>query len=244
LGSPSEPERALSFDAVARDYERHRPDYPPEAVAWLAERLGVGSGTRVLDLGAGTGKLTRALVELGADVVAVEPGTKMLAELRAAVPGARGLLGSAESIPLPDGTVDVAAAGQAYHWFDPARALPELHRVLRGGGGLALLWNWWDLDDPTQKRLAALSGRARGDFASLPGEPWFAETGRTRIRSSWPLTTEGLVARFATSSAVITAPPGQRDRTLAEVREIARELGDEFHLSRLTHVFAFRRIDP
>ena len=153
-------ERARSFESVASDYERHRPEYPAAALQWAAERIGLEPGARVLDVGAGTGKLTRGLVALGFDVVAVEPGAPMLAQLRSAVPEAEAFEGAAESIALPDAGIAAAFAGQAYHWFDRERALPELHRVIRAGGGLALLWNWWDERDPLQRELAEIVGYA------------------------------------------------------------------------------------
>jgi ubiquinone/menaquinone biosynthesis C-methylase UbiE len=108
-------ERARSFETVAAEYERHRPDYPEEALRWAADELGLATGARVLDVGAGTGKLTRGLVALGFDVVAVEPGAPMLEQLRRAVPEAEALEAPAEAIPLPAASVDAAFAGQAFH---------------------------------------------------------------------------------------------------------------------------------
>jgi SAM-dependent methyltransferase len=133
-------ERAASFGAVADAYERARPGYPDDAVRWLA-----GDEPRdVVDLGAGTGKLTRSLVALGHRVTAVEPLEEMLAELRRAVPRATAVQGSAEAIPLPDGTADVVTCAQAFHWFDHPVALSEMARVLRPGGRIALVWNTRD----------------------------------------------------------------------------------------------------
>src|SRR5207249_12201497 len=131
-------ERARSFESVAAEYERHRPEYPEEALRRAAGLLGLEPGARVLDIGAGTGKRTRGLVAVGLDVVAVEPGGPMLEQLRIAVPEAEAFGGAAEAIPLADASVSAAFAGQAYHWFDRDRALPELHRVIRPGGGLSL----------------------------------------------------------------------------------------------------------
>jgi SAM-dependent methyltransferase len=128
---------ASSFAQVADAYERGRPGYPEEAVRWLAGE----TPCDVVDLGAGTGKLTRSLVQLGHRVTAIEPLTEMLELLPASAPGAFAILGNAEVIPLPDASADVVTAAQAFHWFDHSVALPEIARVLRPGGRLALVWN-------------------------------------------------------------------------------------------------------
>src|SRR5512138_2309603 len=130
-----------SFGTAAVAYAEHRPDYARAAARWAVEPA---PGPRVLDLGAGTGKLTGTLVALGADVVAVEPDPAMLAELRRALPAVRARPGTAEAIPLPDASVDAVLAGNALHWFDLAVARPEMARVLAPGGILAGLWNVLD----------------------------------------------------------------------------------------------------
>ena len=143
-----------AFADVAGAYERGRPGYPEDAVRWL-----VGDEPHdVVDLGAGTGKLTRALVALGHRVTAVEPLDEMRAELAAAVPDARALAGRAEAMPLPDASADVVASAQAFHWFDHDAALPEIARVLRPGGSLALVWNSRDDRDPWMAQLSAIIG--------------------------------------------------------------------------------------
>lgn len=237
--------RSRSFETVAAEYERHRPGYPEEALRWAAEQLGVGSGARVLDVGAGTGKLTRGLVSLGFEVVAVEPGAPMLAQLRTAVPEAEAFEAPAESIPLPDESVDAAFAGQAYHWFDRERAVPELHRVVRPGGGLALLWNWWDERDPLQRELGVLVGYAGHEpyrNEELPAAPWFREVGRTIVETERQSTPEWLVAYLGTSSMFLTMEVDERNRRLAEVQAIAARYGERFQLPLLTYVFAFERL--
>jgi SAM-dependent methyltransferase len=145
-----------SFELVADVYQRSRPSYPQEAIDWIAAKLGLGSGTTVLDLGAGTGKLTRALVETGARVIAVEPGDAMRAELERALPEVEALRGAAEDIPLPDQSVDCVAVGQAFHWFRHDEAIPELHRVLRPRGGVALIWYSRDPDNPLYDEIGDL----------------------------------------------------------------------------------------
>ena len=123
-------DRSLSFGSAAAAYERGRPSYPPEAIDWLLPR----GARHVLDLGAGTGKLTTRLVERGLDVVAVDPIPDMLEVLRTSLPETRALLGTAEEIPLEDNSVDAVLVAQAWHWVDPERAIPEVARVLRPGG--------------------------------------------------------------------------------------------------------------
>jgi ubiquinone/menaquinone biosynthesis C-methylase UbiE len=137
--------RELSFDRVADEYERTRPSYPPT----LLDRLPVSADAAVLDLGAGTGKLTRVLAARYRDVVAVEPLANMRGMLERVVPGVSALPGSAERIPLDDASVDAVFAAQAFHWFDKPVALPEIARVLRPGGVLAVVWNEPDHDRPS-----------------------------------------------------------------------------------------------
>jgi SAM-dependent methyltransferase len=238
-------ERSRSFETVAAEYERHRPDYPEKAIRWAAKQLGLEDHARVLDVGAGTGKLSRGLVALGFDVVAVEPGRPMLEQLRNAVPEAEAVLGPAEAIPLPDASVDAAFAAQAYHWFDRERAVPELHRVVRPGGGLALFWNWWDERDPLQLELGELAGYAgrepyRDD--ELPAEPWFEELGRTIVESTEESSPDALVGYLSTTSAVLTADAAERAESLRAMREVASRYGKRFPLPKLTYVFVFARL--
>ena len=139
VADPADPatvRSARSFGAAASVYHQSRPGYPVDAVAWL-----VGDAVRVLDLGAGTGKLTEALVALDREVIAVDPVEEMLEELEVAVPGVPRILGTAEDIPIEDDAVDAVVAGQAWHWFQPERAVPEIARVLKPGGVLGLVWN-------------------------------------------------------------------------------------------------------
>jgi SAM-dependent methyltransferase len=213
--------RATAFGPAAAAYERGRPGYPREALAWCLP----DGARRVLDLGAGTGKLTRGLLDLGVDVVAVEP----LPELRALIPAqAQALDGHAEGIPLPDGAVDAVLVGQAYHWFDAARALPEIARVLRPGGTLGLLWNVLDDAEPWVAELADAYGaedRARlvRDSTEPPfhGRADLTDPERLVVPHAQDLDVEGLVANVGSRSTTILLGDAERAALLARVRELA-----------------------
>jgi SAM-dependent methyltransferase len=225
--------RGGSFGAVAAAYDEHRPDYPEAAVRWcLCPALATVpdvSRLRVLDLGAGTGKLTGALARLGADVTAVEPDPEMLAELRRRLPGIPGLAGSAEAIPMPDGSVDAVLCGQSLHWFDLEVALPEIARVLAGGGVLAAMWN---SDDDRVEWVAGLQATAKGaaspslsvrraeavDFGVHQfGADLFAAAERAEFPHGQRRTADSLVATIATHSKPLVMAPAERERLLAEV---------------------------
>ena len=137
--------RATSFGQVADEYARGRPGYPAEAIDWVLESA---PGGRVIDLGAGTGKLTRALVAPGRTVTAIEPLDEMRERLAADLPEVTTLAGSAESMPVADASADAVFVAQAFHWFDPVPALNEIARVLAAGGMLGLIWNTRDDSEP------------------------------------------------------------------------------------------------
>ncbi|MEO6794513.1 MAG: class I SAM-dependent methyltransferase [Mycobacterium sp.] len=212
-------ERSLSFGAQAAAYERGRPSYPPEAIDWL-----LPPGARdVLDLGAGTGKLTTRLVERGLDVVAVDPIAGMLEVLRTALPETPALLGTAEQIPLPDNSVDAVLVAQAWHWFDATQAIPELVRVLRPGGRLGLVWNTRDERLGWVKELGAIIGRedARDVVdagVSLP-EP-FGDIESHQVEWTNYLTPQALIDLVASRSYCITSPDAVRTKTLDQVRDL------------------------
>ena len=223
--------RASSFGAVAAEYAEHRPAYPAEAARWCVAPLGRDiAGLRVLDLGAGTGKLTAPLAGLGADVTAVEPDAAMLAELRRQLPSVRTLSGQAEAIPLPDASVDAVLCGQALHWFDLTRAIPEIGRVLVGGGVLAALWNSDDdrvpwvagLRDVSEGAASPTLSTRRRDVASFGVDQFadlFEPITRAEFANSLPRTAESLVATMATHSQVLVLPPAERERLLNGVRD-------------------------
>jgi SAM-dependent methyltransferase len=236
---------ARSFGAVADVYERGRPAYPPEALAWL-----VPATTRhIVDLGAGTGKLTRGLYERGLDVVAVEPSDGMRRELTRVLPDVRAVAGSAEDIPLPDGSVDTVISGQAWHWVDPERAVPEVARVLVPGGHLALVWN---IRDEREDWVAQL-GRIMHPQGARPTHGIGVEAIRApfgpveRHTVEWrnPLTRAELLDLVASRSHVITAPPAERAALLAEVRALcdnhpALAGADEISMPYVTYCYRTR----
>lgn len=235
------PTAAAGFSAAAKVYERARPGYPDEAVVWVAERLGIGPGRDVLDLAAGTGKLTRQLVPLGARIVAVEPIDEMRAELERAVPCVVALPGTAEAIPLSDESVDAVTCAQAFHWFHTDEAVREIRRVLRPGGGLALFWNGRDLEDPVQARVDALLAPHKQEFPggeeSTRAVPVPAE--HRTFRFAQNLTIAEYVDRVASTSVVAVMPAAQRDGLLGDFREALTGLAEPLVVRYVTDVYVF-----
>jgi len=220
---------ARGFERGVADYERGRPGYPPEAVDLLARELEIGPGTTVLDLAAGSGKFTRALVRCGAHTIAVEPVNGMRAALARSLPQVEALEGTAESIPLADGSVDAVTVAQAFHWFDGGRALPEIHRVLRPSGRLGLIWNRRDARSERQRRLSAIVDPYRGDVPAYATSAWrrafeesalFSPLEERRFQHVVEADVEGLVARVASISFISVLPDDERERVLERVREL------------------------
>jgi SAM-dependent methyltransferase len=216
----------------------------------LAERLRLGPGRKVVDVGAGTGKLTRGLVATGADVIAVEPLREMRLQLERVVPEADAVDGTAEAIPLPDGAADAVTAAQAFHWFDPERALPEIRRVLREDGALALVWNSRDLRDPLQARVEELIAPYRRaaplqlDRAwqeDVDGSPLFGAIEHHTFGWSEQFTKTDLADRVATTSVIAALPDFERRALLEEVRDAAAELDEPFPFRYVTDVFLMPR---
>lgn len=230
---------AFSFGQVARDYDRIRPTYPVEAVRWA-----IGDPpARVVDLGAGTGILTRVLQQAGFHPVPVEPDERMRAQLAAATPGTTALAGSAEAIPMADGSVDAVLAGQAYHWFDRERAHAEIGRVLRPGGLFAPIWNVRDESVEWVAELSRMALRSRGEHGVDDVGPLFTPPERAEFRHSTTHTADSLVALVRSRSYYLSASPDRRAELDAAVRELAGRIGPErFTLPYVTIVYRTFRV--
>lgn len=244
-----DPRRALTFGARAEEYERWRPSYPVEAVAWL---LPPGAVT-VADLGAGTGKLTARLLALGLEVAAVEPDPAMLAVLRREHPAAVPLLAGAGGLPIPDASVDAVLAGQAWHWFPHEQAVAEVRRVLRPGGWLGLVWNGPDPRDVWEYDLARLDPDTAGrDFHAEPADNPFEVDGLAPDELEWatfPWRREidgpRLAGRLRTHSAFAVLPAGERERLIDAMvavvtAELARRGTATLPLRQRTHCVRWR----
>jgi SAM-dependent methyltransferase len=225
---------AGSFGSAAQAYERGRPPYPAEAVAWAVPP----PARRVLDLGAGTGKLTRALLAAGFEVDAVEPSAGMRDQLAVSAGRASIVAGTGESVPLPDASVDAAVCAQAWHWVDPARAVPEMARVLRPGGTLSLIWNVRDHTEPWVAALDdVLHRHTRQEIDTAPpvgGQ--FGDPERAEFRWRHTLDRAGLLDMVASRSYVILLPGPDRQALLDSVAALADRhgLGDEVELPYVT----------
>jgi len=241
---------ARGFGLVADVYERGRPDYPKAAVKRLVERLDLRPGRTVLDLAAGTGKLTRLLVPSGANVIASEPIPEMRAELERRVPQAIAMGGTAERIPLVDQYVDAVTVAQAFHWFEAEQALREIRRVLRPGGGLALIWNTRDdrnqLNNAISGILEPLSRdtprrRQRDARAILDESGLFTKCQTALFKHRQKLDEEGLVERVLSISFVAAAARDVRADVEQQVRALARERDGRIRLPYVTELYlAFR----
>jgi SAM-dependent methyltransferase len=202
----------------------------------------------VLDLAAGTGKLTRQLAETRAEVVAVEPVDEMRALLEAAVPSARAVRGTAEAIPLSDGSVDAVTVAQAFHWFDRGAALAEIHRVLRPGGALAAVWNSRDLDDPLTAAIEELlEPLRRAVEASRPWDwppesPLFESFEERRFRHEQRVDRAGVLDRVASTSFVAALPDEERHALLERVRELAADRPEPIVIPYETEVYVADRL--
>lgn len=224
------------FGSEAAAYERSRPSYPPEAVAWLVEHLRIGPGSLVADLAAGTGKLTRLLVPTGAALVAVEPVDEMRAILHDLLPEVPVVAGTAEALPLRAAALDAVTVAQAFHWFDAEQAFAELARVVRPHGRVGMAWNARDRSvDWVDRVWAIMDGVERhapwrdhdswreSAFGPRPGfGPIHAET----FFHEQETTAAGIVERIRGVSHVAVLPPAEQAEVLDRVRQVLADHPD------------------
>jgi SAM-dependent methyltransferase len=215
------------YARAAAAYERGRPGYPPAAADFLAARLRLGPGRTVVDLAAGTGKLTRLLLATGAEVVAVEP----VAEMRAALPAAvRAVDGTAEEMPLDTASADAVTVAQAFHWFDGQAALTEIHRVLRPGSSLALVWNRRKMDDPVNQAIQELFAPYQGHMSAMQTGSWQEAFERTKLfgpfegrvfANDQSLDADGLADRIASVNFIAKLDGKERRKVVEAARALA-----------------------
>jgi SAM-dependent methyltransferase len=229
-----DPRAATGFASAVDAYERGRPSYPPVAITNLAREFGLTPASTVLDLAAGTGKLTRRLVGLVGSVIAVDPSEAMRAELHDRLPAVDARPGTAEAIPVADGSVDAVFVGEAFHWFRTTEALHEIARVLSPGGGLALLWNrahWSEQELPWLTAFGELLDPYRKAAGPFPaeGDDWksalqatgaFAPLSSAEVDHVLTTTPDDLVALVSSWSWIANLPDGDRADVLGRVREL------------------------
>ena len=220
------------YAAVGATYEKGRPEYTPDAVAYLLQRLGVAHGARdkrVVDLAAGTGKFTRALVKAGVSPIAVEPVTHMRETLQQKTPGVEVVDGTAESMPFDDHSIDAVVAAQAFHWFDGPAALDEIHRVLKPLGGLGLVWNgqdrtidwvdaiWREIDARRDDTPHAWTYKWKEAFTATDA---FSPLISTAFRHNHATDRAGLIARATSISFIARGPQASRDELVHHVNKV------------------------
>jgi SAM-dependent methyltransferase len=247
--------RSAGFGSRAREYESSRPSYPAAALDHATAALGLERGATVVDLAAGTGKLTRLLTERFERVIAIEPSARMRAVLEEVVPAAEARVGTAEDTGLGNTSVDAVFVGEAFHWFDEVPAIREFHRVLRPDGGLVLLWNLerWDgqkypwltrfgelvgghrkLDYPGQ-RGGWVPSPAVADLFEAPTQAGFEQTHRLDV--------DGFIAMISSWSWMAALDDERRDEALYSVRELLANR-DEVALDYETTVVSARVASP
>lgn len=225
---------AAGFDAAADVYAKARPGYPADAVEWMLGHLALAHEALVLDLAAGTGKLTAELVKRDVACIAVEPVEGMRAKLSEALPNISVLDGTAEAIPMPIHSVDAVVVAQAFHWFDAAKALAEIHRVLKPGARLALLWNLRDdRVDWVHRITQIIDPHAQGSGVGIPrhrdrawqpvieDSPLFEKVVEARFEHAQSMNADGLVGRMASTSFISVLTDTQKADVLGEIRELA-----------------------
>lgn len=241
----------FNFEVVdALDYDELRPEYAPDAVAWVAERCGIGPGSIVVDLAAGTGRLSGRFLQIGVDMIAVEPAANMRAILEQRFPSVSTIVATAESMPFDDVSVDAVVVGNAFHHFGRDAAMTEIHRVLRPGGALAVFWAW-----PAEQEQLKIPGMG-AIYEAIEGTHTEAEI--MAAHRSWaepPATVDGfdpfqrrefpathvlpaarLADLYATFSDVISLPAPTRAWLLDRIRQASRGLPETLHLPQRTVV--------
>ena len=248
---------ATGFADGADIYAASRPAYPAQAIDWLRDRMEIGSGSRVVEVGAGTGLFTRLLLDTGAAVVATDPVPEMLAHLASTLPGAGTAVATAEALPIADGSVDAVICATAFHWFATPQALAEFRRVLRPGGALGLIWNVRDNDVPWVRRLSEITDRYQDDAPRQKSQAWrgvfpapgFAPLHETVMRYDHVGTPEDVIVGRTLSTSFIAALPDDRRATLIdEVRALIAATPDLAGKSKVrfpyvTRAYDCRRID-
>lgn len=254
MSAAHEQEMSTSFGRATASYEAGRPGYPLAAVEWMlqpARHEARDEPLRVADVGAGTGKLTRALLATGADAVAVDPDAAMLAALAEAVPGVPTMVGTAEALPLPDASVDAVVLGQAWHWVEPDAGSREIAQVLRPGGMLGLIWNIRDARAPWVARMTEIMHGSNAEALIADGGPRIAEPFAAMEAASFewsrPMTAAMLLEMARSRSYLITATSTERAHIEAALLALFEELpelrdGGAIELPYLTH--AFRAVRP
>ena len=239
---------AAGFSAGSDAYDRGRPSYPQPAVDLIVNQFDIGPETTVVDLAAGTGKFTALLVPTQAQIVAVEPVPEMRETLARTVPGVDVKDGTAEDMPLPDGFADIVTAAQAFHWFKPDAALPEIARVLKSRGGLAFLWNRRDESVPWvremsdilrwRERYPHISGYDKTNWSEIVGRSgMFTDLQQQTFGYNQELDRAGLADRVRSVSYVATLDQAERDELVQRVLALVDDKPERFMLPYQTLVF-------
>lgn len=231
---PIHEQASIGFQRAADAYERGRPEYPAAAVEHLLKALNIASGAHVVELGAGTGKFTRTLVPTGAAIVAVEPVESMRRKLSELQTGVTIVDGTAEKIPLTDGTADAVVVAQAFHWFDGKKALAEIHRVLKPGGGLGLVWNVRDESIGWIRGLTGIIEQYESGVPRYKSLAWrqpfkstrfFSPLARAEFLHVQKLSPDAVEDRVLSISFIAALPDSERDAVRNRVRQLVqREL--------------------
>jgi SAM-dependent methyltransferase len=243
---------ARNFDSAeaVSDYERGRPGYSPEVGKWLVEQLRLDQSSTIVDLGAGTGKMTRLLLACGARVIAVEPAGEMRRRLVEEAPEADARGGTAEAIPLEDSSADAVVVAQAFHWFANSSAVAEIHRVLRPDGRLGLVWNCRDAAQPLQRALTEVVEPFRKDTPTHSSGRWrmaldadslFAPVAEAHIPAVQELDHEAFLARATSISFVAALENRTRKAVEDQLRALVADEPEPIHLHYVTDCFVFAR---